>query len=132
MACVICGYYAQFRAKGLLRECPSVPVNSTHLNRLKSLHHPANPAVLLKEPFRIHTAVFDENRPYTSVAGCTFTPTQPIKIPSLLPGMQPPLGAGSQPEQAWGEPFGSAVEFEDEFSAMGFDGLGFDSVFGEF
>ncbi len=76
--CVICGYYAQFRAKGLLKECPSASVSSMHLDRLTSLHHPANPSVLLKEPVISRSAVNDETRPYTSVAGRTLIPTQTI------------------------------------------------------
>jgi hypothetical protein len=40
----------------------------------------------------------------------------------LHPGLQPPLGAGSQPEQAWADSIAEAIDFEDESHAVGFDG----------
>ncbi len=43
--------------------------------------------------------------------------------------MQPPLGAGSQPEQVWKDSIDDAIEFEDECSVMGFESVGFDAEF---
>ncbi len=131
MACVLCGYHTQFRAKGLLRVCPAVAVISTHVKRLKNLRPSAYPPVLLSEQFFIRTVMNNEAKAFTSDPGCTSTPTQPVKIPSLFRGSQPRLGAGSQPEQARGGCDDSAIEFENECFVMGFEGLGFESVFGE-
>ncbi len=111
-------------------------MNFTHLKRLKSLHRPANPSELLKDRALIRKTVIHENKAFTSDPGCTSTaksaatPTPSTATPSLHLGLQPPLGAGSQPDQVWAESIAAAVEFEDEYSIMGFDGL-FDSVFGE-
>ncbi len=45
--------------------------------------------------------------------------------------MQPPLGAGSQSDQVWAGSITLAIEFEDQHSVMVYDGMGFDSIFGE-
>ncbi len=65
-----------------------------------------------------------------TTATSTATPTPPTKTPSLHPGLQPPLGSTSQPDQVCADSIAAVIEFEEEYSVMGFDGL-FDSVFGE-
>ncbi len=81
-------------------------------------------------------AVSHETEAFTSDPGSTSTATStasPTPLPtthSLLLGLQPPLGAGSQPDQVWADSIAAAIEFEDEYTVMGFEGL-FDSVFGE-
>ena len=42
--------------------------------------------------------------------------------PKLPPGLQPPSGAGSQPDQAWAEDIAVAIAFEDEAAVAGFGG----------
>ena len=59
----------------------------------------------------------------------TAIPAPLTATPSLDLGKHSPCGAGYQPDQVWADPIAAAIEFEDEHSAMGCDGVGFDFEF---
>ncbi len=47
LACTTCGYHAQLRTVGLLRQCPGEPTNITYARTLSELAHPTRPQVAL-------------------------------------------------------------------------------------